>query len=144
MSEKNCSLLKVSAISLLAQLGLQRGFYFRPFRVDDAEIYGVADTAACGDHVIAKDALLAGADAQDGGTGAVVEGIGLQLHANAFERFEGVVQQQVFGCRVDRCALPLPCDPGPADFDAMMKAIDISVARAAHHAATGFFKEREG
>src|SRR5258707_7356604 len=78
-SAKNCGARRVSAISLLAELGLEPRFYFRPFGVDDAEIYRMPDAAVCGDHVIAKNALLAGADAQNRCSGAVGSRVGLLL-----------------------------------------------------------------
>src|SRR4029077_3792427 len=88
---------KARAISLLAEPGFQPRFCFRPFGVDDAEIHGVPNAAGCGHHVISKDAFLGGANAQNCGAGSLIQRIGFQLHAHAFERFEGVTQQQVFG-----------------------------------------------
>src|SRR5258708_37923632 len=63
---------KGSATSLLAEFALQSGFYIQPFRVEDAEINGVPDAAACGDHVIAKSSFFARADAQNRGPRALV------------------------------------------------------------------------
>jgi glyoxylase-like metal-dependent hydrolase (beta-lactamase superfamily II) len=132
-----------SAISLLAEAGLKPSSYFRPFGIDDAEIYGVPDTAACGDHVIAERAFLASADAQNCRAGAIVERVGLQLHAHTLEYFEGVAQQEVFGLGVDGGALPLVGDPGPSDFQAMVHALDAGIARGTNYAAAGFLEQRK-
>src|SRR3977135_3302488 len=117
-----------SATSLLAKFGLQAGFYVRPFRVYDAEIDSVPDAAACGDHVIAEGSIFAGSDAQDRSPRALIERVGLQLHANALKCFEGMAQQQIFRFRVDGAALPLPRHPCPANLQAMMNAVNIAIA----------------
>ncbi len=132
-----------SAISLLAEPGLKPSSYFRPFGIDDAEIYGVPDAAACGDHVIAERAFFASADAQDCSAGAIVERVGLQLHAHTLEYFEGVPQQEVFGLGVDGGALPLVGDPGPSDFQAMVHVLDAGIARGTNYAAAGFLEQRK-
>jgi len=62
--------------SLLAEAGLEAGFYLRPFGVHDAVIDGVTDASTFRDHVISKGAFFAGADALDGGARAFVQGIG--------------------------------------------------------------------
>ena len=89
------------------------------------------DAAGVGSHVIAKDAFLDCADALDGISGTAIHGIGFQLHAHALERLEGVAEHQELGFGVDGRALEIAGDPGGTDFDAVVGAIDIHVARAA-------------
>src|SRR5579859_4903787 len=62
------NLLGIDFFSSLLRLhpGLQAGFHRRPFRIQDAEVNGVADAASGSDHVIAEGAFLARADAQNG------------------------------------------------------------------------------
>src|ERR1700686_1963975 len=66
-----------SAVSLLAKFSFQFRLYAWPFGIDDTEIDGVPDAAACGDHVIPESALLARADPQNRSTGAIIQRIGL-------------------------------------------------------------------
>ena len=104
------------------------------------------DTAARGDHVIAERAFLLGADAQNGLARTLVQRVRLELDADAAQRLESVPQHQVFRLGVDRGALPRAGDPRPADFDAAVRAVDVSVARRADGPARGALDrgERQG
>src|SRR5207249_3514780 len=110
---------------------LRARFHRRPLGIDDAVIHRVPDTAARGDHVIAERAFLLGADAQNGLARTLVQRVRLDLDADAAQRLESVPQHQVFRLGVDRGALPRAGDPRPADFDAAVRAVDVSVARRA-------------
>lgn len=78
---------------LQRQHPLQPRTHAGPFGVDDAVAHGVAFAAVGHDAFVAHDAFLGGADAQDGGAGAVVEFVGGELHAYAVHHFKGVAQQ---------------------------------------------------
>src|SRR5208282_278625 len=130
---------RTSFVGLGKQNGLQPGFHGWPLRIEDAEVDGVPNAAARRDHMVAEGALFARADAQNGGAGFFVERVRFQFHTHAAEYFKGVLQEKIFCFRVDRAPLPGRGDPRPADFDAMMRAVDVAVACAANGAAAGFF-----
>ena len=58
---------------LLAEPAFEAGLDVLPFGIKDAEIYGVPYAAGRGNHVIAKRALFACPDAQNGRARAFVE-----------------------------------------------------------------------
>src|SRR5215469_15111160 len=91
----------------------------------------MADAPACGDHVISKNALFARPYPQNGCTRALVQRIRFQFHSNAAERFESVVEQQIFCLGVDERALPLPRYPGPPNLYAVVRSVDIGKSCAA-------------
>src|SRR5438876_2788853 len=121
----------------ISELFFKAHFHRRPLRIDDAVINRVPDAAARGDHVIAEGAFLLGADPRDGLARALVQRVSLEFDADAAQRLEGVPQHQVFRLAVDSGALPRAGDPRPADLDAAVRPVDVSVARRADGPARG-------
>src|SRR5208282_3410451 len=106
-----------------------------PLVIQNAEVNAVADSAGPCDYVAAQCAFFFRADAENCVARFFVERVGLEFDANASPHFEGVSQHQIFGFGVDRGALPWYRDPGRADLDAAVVAVDIHKASAADHAA---------
>lgn len=96
------------------------------------------------DHVVAECPFLRCADAEEGGARALVEGIGLELDADAGEVFEAVAELEVFGFGVAGGALPFRGDPRAADLQAPVGAVDGEEGRAADRAAIGEADRGEG
>ena len=57
--------------------------HFQPFRIEDAEVDGVAYAAGQRDEMFAKGAFLFCAETPDGGTRFFVEGVGFQFNTDA-------------------------------------------------------------
>src|SRR5580704_18582798 len=108
-----------------------------PLVIQNAEVDTVADSAGPGDYVPAQRAFFFRADAKNCVARFFVQRVGLEFDANASPDFEGMAQHQIFGFGIDHRALPWDCDPGRADLDAAVGAIDIHEACAADHAAGG-------
>ena len=134
----------IKTVNSAGQLELELALHFRPFGIDDAEIDGMAEAAAGSDHVIAEEAFFFSADARKSIARFFIERIGFEFHADAAQRLEGVAQKKIFCFGVDGGALMRGSDPGPADFEPMVNAVDVGVTRAAHGSAAGFFYKREG
>src|ERR1700704_1049546 len=79
--------------------------------------------------MVPESARFLRSDSQDCRARALLERIRLQLHAHAAERFESMPKQKILGLGIRRRALPVARQPGPANFHAMMWAIDVSLAR---------------
>jgi hypothetical protein len=89
------------------QQSLQPRLHRRPFAVDDAEVHAVPAPSIRHDHVVAKDAFLGRADAQQRGARAGVQRVGLELDPEQAERLEGVQQHEILRFGVDhRAAVP--------------------------------------
>src|SRR3990170_6655167 len=113
------------------QQTLQMRLHRRPLVVNDAEVHRIPDASAGQNHVMAEDALLFRPNPQEGLSGSLIQRVGLELHTDAAERPEGVAQQEILRLGVHRGALPGPGVPGPADLDAPVRPIDVSVAGTA-------------
>src|SRR5690606_7843294 len=79
------------------QVALHRG----PFGFDDRERHRVAHAAIGMAAVAAQDAILPGAQPQDGRTRAFVERAGFEAHADAAQCFECMPEQEQLGLGVD-------------------------------------------
>ena len=66
---------------------------------------------------MAQRAFEVGTDALDGATAALVAHVGRQRHPGDAPHVEGVDEQQQLGLGVDRRALSVGRQPGPADLD---------------------------
>src|SRR3954447_2568466 len=71
-----------------------------PLVVDDAVPGGVAVLTVSHEHVLAMDAFECGRKCREGGPGALVERIRLELDAAAAEHVEGVLQLKQLRLRV--------------------------------------------
>ena len=67
--------------------------HLRPLRIENGIEHRMADTPIGQDHVVAENAFFHSADSLDGFLRALVAQIGLQLHADATQRFKGVTEQ---------------------------------------------------
>ncbi len=119
-------------------LRFEIGLHFGPFRSDHAEVDRIPHTPCPGDDVLAEDSFLLRSDAQNRVPRLRVEEVGFEFDAIAAERFKGMAHHQVFCFRVNRGALPRFRDPGCPDLDALVRHVDIHVARRADGSARGF------
>src|SRR5260370_432345 len=81
-------------------------------------------------HVVPEDALFPRSNARDRRALAFVQRIRLWLHAHAAQRFESMLQQQVLRLRIHGRALPVARYPRPSDLHAMVRAVNVAIARA--------------
>ena len=102
-----------------------------PFGGKDAEHHAVANGAVAASLMMAKHAVLLGADPGDRALRRKVEVVGSQPHDLTVQRLERVRQEQQLARRVDVAALPLRPVPGVADLDAIDLRHDVVVPRAA-------------
>lgn len=116
---------------------LQTDFHGWPFTANDAEVDRIAESAIVADHVGAKDGFLRCADAENGGAGFGVEGIGLEFHAIQAEMFEGMLEHEEFGVGVDGDPLECGRDPRGTDFETFVGQTDVEITGGADDAAGG-------
>lgn len=95
-------------------------------------------------HVVAQDAFLHRADAQDGGARFFVQAVGFQFNPDRAQGFKGMGHQQQLGLGVGAGALVALRQPGPADLQPAVGALDVGEAGAADDFATGLVKNGEG
>lgn len=81
----------------------------------------------------AQGAFFLCAEAQDRVARSLIERVGFEFDAKAIPDLEGVPQHEILGPGIDGSSVPGWCDPGGADFDAAIIAIDVHEARAADH-----------
>src|SRR5262245_44181530 len=96
----------------LAELVAQVRPYRRPFARDDAVDARVAQRAVACALVTAQDAVELGADALDGATARGVEEMCPELHGDAVERLEGMLEQHQLALRIEWRALHPLAIPG--------------------------------
>src|SRR5580658_8392319 len=117
----------------------QLGLHLRPLVIQNAEVDAVADPSGPGDYVAAECALFFGADAENRVARLLVQRIRFQFNPRASPDFKGMAQHQVFRFGVDRRALPRRRDPGRADLDSPVDAVDVHEPRAANYAPRSAF-----
>jgi hypothetical protein len=115
----------------------------QPLRVDDRKVNRVADATRRRDSVLAERPFFFRADAEDRVARLLVECVGLELDADAAERFERVGQQQELRFGVRGGALKGGRDPGPADLEAAIGCRDVRVTSAANHAIGSAIDDHE-
>jgi hypothetical protein len=86
-------------------------FHRWPFGFDYGEHHGVADGAILEDGVIAKNAVLFGAESFDCAPGLVVVPMSPELQCNSPQFLERSLEQQHLGCGVDSRSLRFRSDP---------------------------------
>src|SRR6266705_1346027 len=128
--KKSMSMEK-SSLTLLFQQMHQVPLHRRPLALDDAEHDRVAVAAVGRDLVIAEHPVLLGAESRNRFARGMIEPMRAELDRDAFERLEGVGEQQELALGVDRGALCTLRIPRIADFQAAIRRIDVEVACAA-------------
>src|SRR5687768_1354598 len=116
----------------------------RPLLVGDAEPGRVPQAPVGHEHVVAEDALERGADPGESAARALVERIGLELHAMAPERPERVRELEELRLVVDAAPLETRGDPGPADLEMPVDPVDRQEAGAADGRAARALDRGEG
>src|SRR5579862_8187021 len=114
----------------------------RPLVADNREVDRIPQRAVAAHHVGAEHAFAGRAQLGDGGLGAKVATVGLQLDAVEAERLESVAQQRELAGRIDLGRPDLGRVPGVADLQPAVRRLDGKVARAADDRAVGAGPDR--
>lgn len=124
--------------------GGQPRLRLRPFGRQQGEVHAVAPGAVRAAAVTAQDAFALRSEAGDGGLGAGVEVVRLELDPAHAEVFEGVGEQEQLGLGVDGAAPVRAPVPGPADLQAFVGRADVQVRGPAHGPAASEVDDGEG
>src|SRR5262249_25696631 len=96
------SVILAILVQLLSiQHHLKLGFNNRPLGIEDAEINRVALAPVLREHMFPQGAFFFGSKPQDGTPRALIQRVGLELHAKALPDFKGMAQHQIFRFGVD-------------------------------------------